>query len=147
MINFELTLSLSLFSCPTVRSASGSYGQSELYLGGQNPQKYRSAFQYAPLISQTYWQIKLEGVYLNTVANPKFKVPIPPTTAIVDSGTTYIAAPPNEAKAFWDSIPNSSTKAGDGFYTFPCAQKIEMSFDFGGGIELLVNNLDMNLSL
>lgn len=127
------------------RSASGSYGESELYIGGQNAQKYKGDFQWAPLVSKTYWQIKLPNMYCNNGANPKFKVPIASTTAIIDSGTTYIAAPADQAKAFWNSIPNSSTNSGDGFYTFPCAQKIQMTFDFGGGLELTVNELDMNV--
>ncbi|KAH9814212.1 aspartic peptidase A1 [Melampsora americana] len=134
-----------MFSFAMGRSASGSYAQSELYIGGQNPTKYRGRFQWAPLISQTYWQIKLENLYCNNGQNPKTKVPIKSTTAIIDSGTTYIAAPSDQAKAFWDTIPNSSTKAGDGFYTFPCAQSVKMTFDFGNGLELLVNDLDMNL--
>ncbi|KAG0144633.1 hypothetical protein CROQUDRAFT_46984 [Cronartium quercuum f. sp. fusiforme G11] len=134
-----------MFSFAMGRFATGSYGQSELFIGGQNPQKYRGAFQWAPLISQTYWQIKLANLYCNNGTNSKFKVPIAPTTAIIDSGTTYIAAPGDQAKAFWDSVPNSSTNPGDGFYTFPCDQKIQMTFDFGNGLELLVSDLDMNL--
>ncbi|EGG03971.1 aspartic peptidase A1 [Melampsora larici-populina 98AG31] len=134
-----------MFSFAMGRSASGSYAQSELYIGGQNPSKFKGSFQYAPLISQTYWQIKLENLYCNNGKNLKTKVPITSTTAIIDSGTTYIAAPSDQAKAFWDTIPNSSTKAGDGFYTFPCGQSVRMTFDFGNGLELLVNDLDMNL--
>jgi hypothetical protein len=128
------------------RYATGSQHKSELFLGGQNPDKYDGQFQWIPLTSKTYWQIQLLNVFCNNGQEDKFRIDIPSTAAIVDSGTTYIAAPAEQAKIFWDNIPNSQMKSGDGFYTFPCSQSVKIIFDFGNGIELAVNELDLNVS-
>ncbi|OAV98947.1 hypothetical protein PTTG_02488 [Puccinia triticina 1-1 BBBD Race 1] len=139
------TVDSEMFSFAMGRFSTKSHHKSELFMGGQNPEKFHGDFQWIPLTSRTYWQVQLLNVYCNNGKEDKFRVDIPSTAAIVDSGTTYIAAPAEQAKSFWDNIPNSQMKSGDGFYTFPCSQSVKMVFDFGNGIELGVNELDMNL--
>ncbi|KAH9442124.1 hypothetical protein MJO28_014971 [Puccinia striiformis f. sp. tritici] len=139
------TLDSKMFSFAMGRYATGSHHKSELFLGGQNAEKYAGDFKWIPLTSKTYWQVQLMNVFCNNGKEDKFRVNIPSTAAIVDSGTTYIAAPAEQAKIFWDNVPNSQMKSGDGFYTFPCSQSVNMIFDFGNGIELGVNELDLNL--
>ncbi|EFP87563.2 uncharacterized protein PGTG_13934 [Puccinia graminis f. sp. tritici CRL 75-36-700-3] len=139
------TLESEMFSFAMGRYATQSHHKSELFLGGQNAEKYHGDFQWIPLTSKTYWQVELVNVYCNNGEDEKYRVEIPSTAAIIDSGTTYIAAPAEQARIFWENIPNSQTKSGDGFYTFPCSQSVKMVFDFGNGIELGVNELDLNL--
>ncbi|CAH7687083.1 aspartic peptidase A1 [Phakopsora pachyrhizi] len=134
-----------MFSFAMGRAVSGSYIDSELFLGGKNRKKFVGDFQWVNLLSNTYWRIKIKSLYCENGTDKRFRVPIVSSTAIVDSGTTYIAAPVEQAKVFWDSIPNSATNQAEGFYTFPCNQSINMSLDFGNGVVLSVNELDMNL--
>ncbi|MBW0464874.1 hypothetical protein O181_004589 [Austropuccinia psidii MF-1] len=134
-----------MFSFALGRLSSGSHSQSELYLGGKNPKKYIGDFQWVPLMSNTYWRIQLRNLSCNNGVDENSKVNIPLSAAIIDSGTTYIAAPNDQARMFWGSVPNARLQPGEGFYTYPCAQTVKMTFEFEGGVKLVVNELDMNL--
>ncbi|KAE8234843.1 hypothetical protein CF326_g108 [Tilletia indica] len=73
-----------------------------------------------------YWAIELESVTLQgrkAVTTGQF--------AVIDTGTTLIAGPPNLIAAFYDLIPNSQPIDG-GFYVYPCDTNVQLSFTFDG---------------
>lgn len=52
---------------------------------------------------------------------------------VIDSGTTIIYGPIDVVKAFWDAVPESTAfDASPGFYTYPCNQTLNVSFNWGG---------------
>ncbi|CAD6893788.1 unnamed protein product [Tilletia caries] len=73
-----------------------------------------------------YWAIELESVSVqgrSATTSGQY--------AVIDTGTTLIAGPPNLIAAFYDLIPNSQPIDG-GFYVFPCDTTVELSFTFDG---------------
>lgn len=76
--------------------------------------------------AKSYWQVKKSSANVNgkrlTVGTG---VPF-----IVDSGTTYIVAPPSGAKKFWAKV--SGAKVYDAnHWSFPCASPPTVSLSFG----------------
>lgn len=65
----------------------------ELILGGSNPDHVDGEVTTVPLISQTYWQVALDGI-------TAWNVPIHPfaSKAIVDSGTSLLAGPVKDVR-------------------------------------------------
>lgn len=62
----------------------------ELVIGGIDPDHYTGAINWVPLKSTTYWEITLEGIYLQKETE---SVPFVNQKCIVDSGTSIIAGP------------------------------------------------------
>jgi hypothetical protein len=71
----------------------------ELILGGVNPDHYTGDFSYVPAIDATptrgkfYWELAMDDVKADNTSVTSVR------KAIVDSGTSLIAAPPSEVKA------------------------------------------------
>lgn len=59
----------------------------EMTLGGTNPAHYSGSFTYIPLISQTYWEFKMDSLKLGS------QVYASNISAICDTGTSLIAGP------------------------------------------------------
>jgi cathepsin D len=53
----------------------------------------------------------------------------------IDTGTTLIGGPPEAIKAIFADIPGSAPGTGDyeGYYTYPCDSKVQLSLTFGSG--------------
>jgi len=68
----------------------------ELFLGGADPSHYSGAFTYVPLISETYWEFKLDNFLLGTQGG---FVPSGGIKAIADTGTSLIAGPTDAMNA------------------------------------------------
>lgn len=65
----------------------------ELDFGGIDSNHFNGSITYVPVSSQTYWEVKLDGIYLGDKAVTQV------TKAIVDSGTSVLAGPVSEVKA------------------------------------------------
>jgi len=71
----------------------GNQAAGELTFGGTDPKHYTGAFTKIPLSSETYWEVKLDGIdYAGASATTA-------TKAIVDSGTSTLAGPTKEVAA------------------------------------------------
>ena len=100
-------------------------GGSELFLGGANKDKYVGSFEWHDVTSESYW-------VLQGTANIGGKQVVQkPFNAIIDTGTTVVVAPPDEAKQFWSQVPGAE-EYGNGYWTFPCDATPDVSFSFGG---------------
>lgn len=104
--------------------SAGSEVNSELYLGGANPNMYQGNTEWHPVVSESYWVLNGDAYVDKKPASDDFY-------AIIDTGTTVIVAPPDQAQHFWNSVPGSAPYGG-GYYTFPCNNVPEVSFSFGG---------------
>lgn len=80
-----------------------------------------------PVVSKTYWTVKMDGLWANGVESPT------KLTAAIDTGTSLIYVPPTIASAFYSLIPGSkrASQYGSGFWTVPCfsVKQIELSFN------------------
>lgn len=65
----------------------------ELDFGGIDSAHYTGDISYVPVSSETYWEVKLDGINIGGTAASKT------TKAIVDSGTSLLAGPTDEVKA------------------------------------------------
>ncbi|KAL7007045.1 hypothetical protein EMMF5_003271 [Cystobasidiomycetes sp. EMM_F5] len=118
----------SLMSQNSIKSGQFSFSLgksgSELYLGGANGNKYSGNIEWHPVVSESYWVVGGKAQVNGKDASKDFY-------AIVDTGTTVIVAPPDQAKAFWAQVPGAEPY-GNGYYTFPCDSVPKVSFSFGG---------------
>ncbi|CCM04981.1 uncharacterized protein FIBRA_07179 [Fibroporia radiculosa] len=62
-------------------------------------------------------------------------------TAILDTGTTLIIAPPDDAAAVHETIPGAQSD-GEGGFTIPCTTNTSIALEFGGR-SFAINPLDL----
>jgi len=88
----------------------------ELTLGGTDPSHYTGQLTWVPLNATTYWQLGLNSI---TVSGKSI------TTAskvIIDSGTSLLAGPTTEVKAFMNLIGAKATWINPSEYTIDCSK-------------------------
>jgi hypothetical protein len=85
----------------------GNMEEGELVLGGTNPEHYEGKFTLVPLISQTYWEVRLNGI---TVEKERIG---DTTRAIVDSGTSLLAGPVKEVRRIAQLLGATPLIAGE----------------------------------
>jgi len=94
-----------------------------------------------------YWILPLTNLKVNGQS-----VSLPGTAqssyAAIDTGTTLIGGPPEVIKAIFADIPGSAPGSGDyeGYYTYPCDSKIQLSITFGSGSAWSVDPTDFMLT-
>ncbi|OKL58785.1 hypothetical protein UA08_05686 [Talaromyces atroroseus] len=98
----------------------------ELTFGGVDTTKFEGSISYTSTSTSTdRWEIPLDDAVVGgTPLNFTGK------SAIIDTGTTYIFLPPNDASALHALIPGS-TAAGDNF-EIPCSTNTTVQFTFSG---------------
>mmetsp|Transcript_28939 Transcript_28939/g.91340 ORF Transcript_28939/g.91340 Transcript_28939/m.91340 type:complete len:392 (+) Transcript_28939:73-1248(+) len=71
----------------------GNNQPGELVFGGVDQKHYKGSFAFVPLVSETYWEVSLDGAKLggSSIAGQ--------AKAIVDSGTSLLAGPSDAIKA------------------------------------------------
>ncbi|KAI0259259.1 aspartic peptidase domain-containing protein [Gloeopeniophorella convolvens] len=81
-----------------------------------------------PVVSKTYWTVRMDGLFANGVKAPT------QITAAIDTGTSLIYVPQTVATAFYALIPGSerAPQYGSGFWTVPCAPAPRVELSFGG---------------
>ncbi|KAJ3966840.1 acid protease [Lentinula raphanica] len=101
---------------------------SELYIGGTNPEFYDGPIEYHAVDkSNGFWQVKHASISVGErIAYSDFDT-------IIDSGTTIMYGPPDMVKAIYDKVEGAEVFDSDeGFYSFPCDNVPEISFTWGG---------------
>ncbi|KAK4051309.1 hypothetical protein OIO90_004790 [Microbotryomycetes sp. JL221] len=136
---FQTLVSQGKVARPQFSFKLGQTGESELFLGGMNPNLFVSgSTQWVNIVSQSYWIVPATAYANNVAAATNFN-------AIIDSGTSVIVAPSLAAQAFWAKVPNSSVY-GQGYYTYECNNPPAISFSFGGSDKKwTVSGQDLNL--
>lgn len=86
----------------------------ELTIGDINHKHFNGELTYVPLISETYWEAKLDRMSANGKSISKSN------KAVLDSGTSLLAGPTNEVKAFAESIGATPFFLNPQEYTIDC---------------------------
>ncbi|CAG8752385.1 7660_t:CDS:1, partial [Dentiscutata erythropus] len=105
--------------------------QGSFTLGGVDESKFNGKIIFCPVIPNLYtpgyglWIIKLDDAKVNS--RP---MSFSGRTAIIDTGTSAMIIPQNDAAAIHNQIPGSSYQ--DGVYIIPCDTTAIISLKFGG---------------
>ncbi|EUC54531.1 aspartic protease [Rhizoctonia solani AG-3 Rhs1AP] len=100
---------------------------SELYIGGTNPEKHHGEIHYLPRQDNTFWSV--EGIAsVNSEVRYKGKM-------VLDSGLPTIIGPIDSVKLWWDMVPGARSCKPEicgalGFFLFPCDNAPSFSFTF-----------------
>lgn len=123
-------LSKSVFGFYLGHSSGGGtpVANSELVIGGTDPDHYTGAFTYVPLTADTWWQVSLDAVTLDGGSVSPGAQP-----AIVDSGTSLIAGSPETIGPLMEAIGATQQQ---GVYLMSCeaarSSTKKIGFSLGG---------------
>jgi hypothetical protein len=94
-------------------ATSGSQG--ELTLGGYDETKFEGELTWVPVTSETYWEVQLDDMQVNgkSITNC--------TKAVLDTGTSILAGPTADVKAFAALVGATPFPLNPAEYTIPCA--------------------------
>ncbi|TKY85697.1 hypothetical protein EX895_005237 [Sporisorium graminicola] len=110
------------------RVADG-YNDGEVTFGGVDPAKYTGNItEIDNVSSKGFWEADIGAV---TVGGKDLG--LKGRTAILDTGTTLIVAPQEDADALHAKIQGSKSD-GQGGYTIPCTTTSQVAFTFGGKV-------------
>ncbi|KAG8949960.1 hypothetical protein FRC04_008039 [Tulasnella sp. 424] len=141
----QKSLASNLFSFYLARN--GAEG-SELCLGCINTSKFTGEMQWFPVDYQDtfgiayYWSIATGGLTYNgtPLAGGGY-------TLLVDTGTTFVFVPSDNAEALYSQIPGSSpaSELGQGYFKFPCNSTLSaVAFQFGSS-DFAIHPSDFNV--
>jgi len=88
---------------------------SELLLGGINSAKYTGQITYVPLISETYWEVALDGMTMNGTSLTQVN------KAVVDTGTSVMAGPTQEVARIASMVGATPVPINPNEYTLDCS--------------------------
>lgn len=127
------------FAFRLARNATDSGQGAQLTLGGYDSTKFSGPISWAPVVSETYWEVELVNVnYGNQTIRSA-------AAAAIDTGTTLIVASTADAAALYQAIPGSGQSTqGTEYYTFPCQSPPLVSLQFGD-VAYLINPIDFSL--
>lgn len=120
------------------RSKQGTAGKSEMLIGDVNKNLFKGKMHYYKLAKVGYWQIRFKSFASRESEG------ISSQDAILDTGTSLIAASSQQAAAFWKGV-KGARKSSEGFYTYPCDTKINARLTMPDGMSFPINEQDMNV--
>jgi len=102
-------------------------------MGFVNTSLYTGAIDYQPLATgPSFWLLPLTTISVqgNTITLPSG----PSSYAAIDTGTTLVGGPPAAMAQIFSQIPGAQPGVGnlEGYYTYPCSPKVQISLSFGG---------------
>jgi cathepsin D len=98
----------------------------EITFGGIDSSKYSGDITYTSVVANSnMWKIPVDGAAVNGKSTN-----LTDKSAIVDTGTSFILLPPEDAATLHSLIPDS-TPSGSNFI-IPCASTVEVEFTFSG---------------
>jgi hypothetical protein len=107
----------------------GSNGvNSELVFGGVDAKHYSGDFEYVSLNAETYWQVRLKDVKVGGSSVLGWTA----ENAIVDSGTSLIAAPQDRIFSMMQKLGAQQTQQG--LFVASCSSTAKVSFTLGGSV-------------
>jgi len=110
-------------------ATDGSKG--ELILGGYDQSHFSGSLTWVPLISETYWEAALGGIFVNGHGSSITTS----TKAVLDTGTSIMAGPTAEVKALAASVGASPYFLNPNEFTIDCSKVPSLptlSFVIGG---------------
>lgn len=120
------SLTSNLFGVSINRAADGA-NTGEINFGSPDTTKFSGSLNYNAVSSagDGDWSIPIGNIGLGTnQANIKNRL------AYIDTGTSFIFCPPEDAKTFHAMVPGASTTNGV-TYTIPCTTSTILTFTFG----------------
>lgn len=104
---------------------------SEITIGGVNPEAFRGPFTTLNVMAMegqppAFWDVSFDGVIVNGES-----LKLSSTIATIDTGTSVIGVPQEDARAIYASVPGA-TSSSSGQYSFPCESTPFISMVFGG---------------
>ncbi|CAB5350163.1 uncharacterized protein OCT59_025944 [Rhizophagus irregularis] len=131
------SVSSSVFGFVLGRAEDGTNGNSELTIGGVDP-KFSNNIKYNKVVNRRgFWQIALGGAQVNDKT-----VDVKGGEAIIDTGTTLVIIPPEDADAIHNAIPGAKKQGQN--YLIPTNSKAVVAFTFGG-VTYNINPADMTV--
>ena len=132
---FEAAYNQGLVSSKTfafyLGNSDSDYG--ELVLGGYDEAHFTGEITWVPLIAETYWEILLEGVTVDSTSYESSGV-----KAIVDTGTSLLTGPSATVKAIADQIGAKSLSNGE--YLVSCSADLpDLDFVINGNTYTLTS--------
>jgi cathepsin D len=121
------------------RRLSGTDNKSEMRIGAVNRGLYSGKTTWYPVTQQAYWQFAFDSFAAQG------KNGLQRSEGIIDTGTSLIAMPAEDAATFWADVPDSQFDEESGTYTFPCSTKVNAVLRMPGGQTISLNNKDINL--
>ncbi|QDS76264.1 hypothetical protein FKW77_001588 [Venturia effusa] len=120
------TIKSKLFGLTLWRSADGGSNDGEINFGSPNPSRYDGEITYIAAIKGTngFWEIPVADVSVDGK-----KVGLTGRTAIIDSGTSFVLMPREDAAKLHQVIPGSFQE-GESF-TVPCDSTAKLQMIFG----------------
>ncbi|KAF7297249.1 hypothetical protein MIND_00958000 [Mycena indigotica] len=102
--------------------------ESELYLGGANPARYKGDIEFHDVDAMSgFWQVRSGSIKVGG------KTAVTGFDTIIDSGTTIMYGPPDAVKQVYANVSGSQLyDTINGFYSFPCDSMPKLSFNWGG---------------
>ncbi|PLW16852.1 hypothetical protein PCANC_09453 [Puccinia coronata f. sp. avenae] len=121
------------------KSDSGS----EITIGGVNPAGFKGAFTTLNVMAMKdqppgFWDVSFDGAIVNGKT-----LKLSSSIATIDTGTSVIGVPQEDARAIYASIPGATSSSG-GQFSFPCQSMPAVSMVFGGR-KFDINPADMSI--
>jgi hypothetical protein len=106
---------------------SDNLNDGEITFGGLDATKFDAkTLVTVPNVSQQgFWEAKMPSITVNGI-----DIGLKGRSAIIDTGTTLIIAPPLDAEAIHQAIPGAKSSE-QGFFTVPCNLNASVAFTFG----------------
>ncbi|KAG6832820.1 hypothetical protein H0H92_009439 [Tricholoma furcatifolium] len=100
----------------------------EITFGGLDPTKFDAStlVTFDNVNTQGFWEGAMDAITVNGADTG-----LQGRTAILDTGTTLIVAPPSDAAAVHQLIPGAQD-IGQGSFTVPCTTNVSVALSFGG---------------
>ncbi|POY74107.1 hypothetical protein BMF94_2919 [Rhodotorula taiwanensis] len=118
--------------------ALGEGDEGELYLGGSDSSKYTGELVSTPVVHEGYWMVQgSAGVGGYTTSKD--------ANMIIDTGTTLVVAPPNEAAKFFAQVRGAKAFQ-NGYYSYPCNISFVAELEFAG-VKYTIPEKYLNLGL
>ncbi|KAH9462095.1 hypothetical protein Pst134EA_004943 [Puccinia striiformis f. sp. tritici] len=116
---------------------------SEITIGGVNPAAFVGPFTTLNVMAMegqppAFWDVTFDGAIVNGQ-----RLQLSSTIATIDTGTSVIGVPQEDARAIYASVPGAASSGG-GQYTYPCQSIPFVSLVFGGR-KFDINPADMSI--
>ena len=121
------------------RTAFGTADKSEMVIGATNAERVDGDITYYPVTEKGYWEFEMKSFHSASRAGADG------IAGIVDTATTLVAMPKEQAAAFWKGVPDSRELNDGQYYTYPCATKLEATLETPDGKLWKVDEEDINL--
>ncbi|KIW05415.1 hypothetical protein, variant [Verruconis gallopava] len=117
-----------MFGLDLWRASDGGTNSGELNFGMPDSSRYSGELNYIAAMNNTdgFWEIPVDGASVNGD-----NAGLSGRTAIIDSGTSYILVPYDDAVQLHELIPNYKT-AGTETFIVPCDSTASVQLTFGG---------------